>query len=316
MAQDVFIGVDLGGTRIRAARFTRDLDMQQRTETLTLNREGLEAVIKRMIEQVKIVWPNDGTRVAGVGISAPGPVNPRTGVLVRPPNLHGWHNVPLEAIFRERLGVEIYLGNDANLAALAEATRGAARGYRDIVFLTISTGIGGGVITDGKLLIGTNGLGGECGHLIVVTEEDRVSTLEKEAAGPAIARQARAAIEKGEQSQILALAHGSLDAINAAMVGKAALAGDPLAVRLIERAGRMIGLGIVSLLHAFNPQIVVLGGGVAEGTWELLYKPMFPAIQQHALDRAYWEDLKITQATLGENVSLIGAAALAINPGA
>ena len=142
MTQDVFIGVDLGGTRIRAARFTRDLDMQQRTETLTLNHEGSEAVIRRMIEQVKIVWPTDGSQVMGVGISAPGPINPRKGVIVRPPNLQGWHNIPLEAIFRERLGVETYLGNDANLAALAEATMGAARGYRDIVFLTISTGIG------------------------------------------------------------------------------------------------------------------------------------------------------------------------------
>jgi glucokinase len=176
MAQEVYIGVDLGGTRIRAARFSGALNMEQRTETLTLNNEGPDAVINRMIEQVKIVWPTDGARVAGVGISAPGPINPRTGVIVSPPNLKGWHNIPLRHMFQDRLGVETHLGNDANLAALAEAKMGAARGYQDIVFLTISTGIGSGVISDGVLLIGTKGLGAECGHLMIVVESDRASS--------------------------------------------------------------------------------------------------------------------------------------------
>jgi glucokinase len=316
MAQEVYIGVDLGGTRIRAARFTDDLNMQQRTETLTLNSEGPDAVINRMIEQVKIVWPTDGARVAGVGISAPGPINPRTGVIVSPPNLKGWHNIPLRKIFQDRLGVETHLGNDANLAALAEAKMGAARGYQDIVFLTISTGIGSGVISDGILLIGTKGLGAECGHLMIVVDGDRASSLEKEAAGPAITRQARAAIESGEKSAILDLAQGDISAIKAPMVSEAARAGDAVAARIIERVGRIIGLGVLSLLHVFNPQIVVIGGGVAEGTWDLLIDPMWAQIRQYALDPTYWEELIITQATLGENVSLIGAAALAMAKGA
>ncbi len=316
MAEEVYIGIDLGGTRIRAARFSANLEMQQRSETLTLDKEGRDAVIKRMLAQARAVWPTNGAEVSGIGISAPGPLNPWTGIIILPPNLEGWHHVPLRNIFQRETGVPTYLGNDANLAALAETRMGAARGYKDVIFLTISTGIGSGVIVDGRLLIGSEGIGDECGHILIIVEGDRVSELEKEAAGPGIARHARAAIEKGEQSMILDRAGGSLDAINARIVSEAAKAGDALAMRIIEGAGTIIGIGIVNLLHIFNPQIVVLGGAVAEGTGDLLLNPLWKAIRQYALDRAYWEHLKIEPAMLGENVSLIGAAALAIGRGA
>ncbi len=314
MTKQVFIGIDLGGTRIRAARYTADLALEQRTETKTLAKEGQDAVIRRMIQEAQSVWPSDGAHVAGIGISAPGPVNPSRGVVVHPPNLKGWHDVPLVEIFQGQLGVPTYLGNDANVAALAEATMGAGRGYRDVLFFTISTGIGGGVISDGKLLIGSEGLGAECGHIIMVVD-DEIHDWEYQAAGPGIARQAREAIQKGEKSVMLERAGGSIEAINGQIVGESANAGDPLAVKLIERAGKMIGLGIVSFLHTFNPQIVVLGGSVAEGTWDIMNKPMWDAIKKYSMDHAYWEKLMITKAELGENVSLIGAAALAMKKG-
>src|SRR5687768_2179052 len=104
MAEDVYIGLDLGGTRLRAARFSKELEMQQRSETLTLAEEGPDAVIRRMLAQARAVWPTDGSRVAGIGISAPGPINPFTGVITAPPNLAGWHNVPLREIFHRELG--------------------------------------------------------------------------------------------------------------------------------------------------------------------------------------------------------------------
>ncbi len=315
MTKQVFIGIDLGGTRIRAARYTADLALEQRTETKTLAKEGQDAVIRRMIQEAQSVWPSDGAHVAGIGISAPGPVNPSRGVVVHPPNLKGWHDVPLVEIFQGQLGVPTYLGNDANVAALAEATMGAGRGYRDVLFFTISTGIGGGVISDGKLLIGSEGLGAECGHIIMVVD-GRVTDWEKEAAGPAIGRQAQEAIQKGEKSAMLEMAGGSIDAITAKTVGEAAKAGDPLALKLIERAGWMIGLGIVSHLHLFNPRIIVIGGGVAKGTGDLLLRPMWQAIKQYALDSSYWEHLIIAEPLLGEDVSLVGAAALARNKGA
>lgn len=311
MADEVLIGVDLGGTRIRAARFDLALHIQRRVETFTIAADGPEAVIGRLIEQIRRVWPMDGALVAGIGVSSPGPLNPFTGVVIAPPSLTGWHHVPLSTRLQNTFGVPVYLGNDANLAVLAETELGAARGCKDVIYLTISTGIGSGVIVDGKLLIGSAGLGAECGHLMLVVADGRATTLEQEAAGLAIARQAQEALACGESSDIAERVKGNPDAITARIVGEAAKAGDPLAKRLISRAGFMIGLGIVSLLHTFNPQMVVIGGGIAEGTGELLFEPMRTAIQQHAIDPAYWEELKIVRAALGENVCLIGAAALA-----
>jgi glucokinase len=308
---DYYIGIDLGGTRIRAARFTPDLVMEARTETLTMDENGPEYVLTRMVEQARAVFPENG-RVLGVGVSAPGPIDPINGVITSPPNLKGWHNVPLRQLLHDQLDVPVHLGNDANLAALAEATMGAGRGYKDVIFLTISTGIGSGILVDGRLIIGSAGLGAECGHLIMIVENDHVSTLEKEAAGPAIAKRAVTLIGQGRKSTISELAKGDMDSVDAKMVTKAAKEGDALALEIIERAGKIIGCGIVSLLHTFNPQIIVLGGGVAEGTGEMLLKPMRAAIEAYSLDKPYWQNLVIAPAQLGENVSLIGAAALAL----
>ncbi len=315
MSAEVYIGVDLGATRLRAARFSPDLAIEQRVETLTLADEGPEPIIDRMVAQARAVWPTDGRTVQAAGFSIPTAPSPDGNVITGGPNLPGWHHVPLRDILRKRLGTEIYLGNDANLAAVAEATMGAARGYKDVIFLTISTGIGGGVLIDGRLLVGSDGIGAECGLMILGDDGARAYTLEEESAGPALARHARRAIERGESSAILNYAGGSVEAITGRAVGQAARAGDLLALRLVARSGRLIGLGIVSLLHIFNPQIVVIGGAVAEGNGELLFGPLREAIQQHALDRQYWENLVIAPALLGENVSLIGAAALAIRKG-
>jgi glucokinase len=309
-----FIGVDLGATRLRAARFSADLDMEQRTETLTLAADGHDAITRRMIEQIKVVWPKDSARIGGIGVSIAGTVDPKTSVVITSePNLPGWQRFPLGEVLADEFHIPITLGNDGNLAALAETTMGAARGYQDVLFLTISTGIGGGIISGGKLIVGATGIGAECGLIVLAIDGDKVYSPEEMAAGSALATRARAAIERGERSTILERAGGSPGAITARDVGEAAISGDPLAIRLVEESGRVIGLTIVSFLHILNPQIVVLGGSVAEGVWDLIQKPMHEAIQRYALDKAYWEDLVISRALLGENVSLIGAAALARN---
>ncbi|HRE48036.1 MAG TPA: ROK family protein [Aggregatilineales bacterium] len=310
-----YIGIDLGGTRIRAGRFDANLEMDARTETLTLDEEGVDAVIGRMVAQARAVFPTDGGRVAGIGVSAPGPIDPKAGVITSPPNLKGWKNIELRRILQEALGAPVFLGNDANLAALAEHQRGAGRGYTDLIYLTISTGVGAGVITDGRLLIGSHGFGAECGHLIMLVEGEHVSTLEKEAAGPSIARHAVAAIKAGEQSAIITFAANDLAEVTAKHVSEAARQGDPLALRLMGRTGKIIGCGIVSLLHTFNPQIVVIGGGVYKGASDLLNPAMNDAIRAYSIGAEYWRDLVIAPAALGEDVCLIGAAALAVGGG-
>lgn len=307
------IGVDLGGTRIRAARLDTNLHIEERVETLTKDEEGFEATIGRIKEQIRLVMPDETSMVTGIGISAPGPLNPETGVIVAPPNLRGWHNVPLGEILRKEFGLPVFVGNDANVAALAEAARGAARGYRHVVYITVSTGIGSGIIIDGRLLLGRVGLAAEAGHMMMMVDE-RVSSLEKEAAGPAMARQARARIEGGEATIINDMVDGDLDKIVGGTVGKAAEKGDKVALDIVERAGRIVGLGIVNMLHLFNPEIVVVGGGVT-AVGDLLFEPMKAAVRQHCIDATYFDDLVITTPDLADNVSVIGAATLVATKG-
>jgi glucokinase len=310
----VIIGVDLGGTRVRAARLDKHLRILERHETLTHADEGLAAVLQRIKDLIREVLPTDGTPVEGIGISAPGPLNPKTGVIVAPPNLPGWHNVPLSEVLQAEFNVPVYCGNDANVAAMAEAVRGAARGYRHVIYLTVSTGIGSGIIYDGRLLLGKEGLAAEAGHIQLLVEGEHVSSLEKEASGTALGRQARALIAAGRTSKLVDLVDGDIEKIDAQLIGEAAHAGDPLALELVTRCGKMVGLGIVSLLHLFNPEIVVIGGGVSN-IGEPLFTPMHAAIKQYALDEAYWGDLKIAEAGLGGDVSIIGAATLVATDG-
>lgn len=311
---EAIIAVDLGGTRIRAARLNQNLEILDRQETLSDGDRGLVETLVRFKEIVRAVWPTDGTKVIGIGVSSPGPLNPITGVIVAPPNLKGWHNVPLGEILHEEFGVPIYIGNDANVAGLAETVMGAAQGYRHVIFITVSTGIGSGMICDGKMLQGKAGLGAEAGH-IIIQSYPAVRSVENEAAGPSLARIAKARIEAGEHSIISEMVKGDLEQINGATVGMAAQAGDRLALDIVKEAGRIIGLGMVSLLHLFNPEIIVFGGGVINNLGELLFVPIREAIQKHCIDDSYWRDLRIEPAALGENVSIYGAAALVVTQG-
>jgi glucokinase len=193
-----------------------------------------------------------GRRWRALACLRPAPVDAKAGLLTTPPNLKGWHNVPLARILEERLGATTYLGNDANLAALAEHTMGATEGFQHAVYITVNTGIGAGIIIDDHLFFGTRGLAAELGHMVMMADVDQPSSFEKLASGTALALQAQALLEGGEESLLRDMAD-SIDAVDAKMVSAAAKAGDRLARRLVLRAGAVIGLGVVSILHAFNP---------------------------------------------------------------
>ena len=311
---EVIIAVDLGGTRIRAARLNHSLEIEKREETLTETERGLDYTLERFKAMVRAVWPTDGSTVTGIGVSSPGPLNPMTGVIIAPPNLKGWHNVPLGNILQQTFGVPVYVGNDANVAALAETVMGAAQGCRHVIYITVSTGIGGGVLIDGKMLLGKTGAGAECGH-IIIQSSPKPARLEEETSGPFIALKAKARIEAGEQTIIKDLVNGDLSQISGSTVGKAAVTGDRVALEVVHEAGRILGLGMVSLLHLFNPEILVFGGGVSDNLGELLFAPMRESIQKYCIDDSYWHDLRIETAALGENVSIFGAAALVVTKG-
>jgi len=311
---DVVIGVDLGGTRLRAGRLDTKLNFIERTETFTKAEEGLDATLERIKDIIRDVLPEDMSTLKGIGISVPGPCNPETGVVVAPPNLPGWKDVPLSQILEDEFNVPIYLGNDANVAALAEVALGSAQGYKHVIYITVSTGIGSGIINDGRLILGKTGIGNEAGHMAMLVEGDHVSTLELEGAGPALARQAVKRIEAGETSSLTDLCNGDLSKIDGKMVGEAASAGDAMAIEIVKRGGKIVGLGLVNLLHIFNPEVVVIGGGVSY-IGDIWFDEVRAAVKAHTIDDDYWNDTPIIPSQISEDVSILGSATLVLTKG-
>jgi glucokinase len=308
------VAVDLGGTSTRAAYYPRGEPPAQAQHKLpTPSGVGAEAILDCIVQAIETVLPM-GKRPERIGVGAPGPLDPYRGIVLDAPNLSGWINFPLRDRLRDRYGCPVAVGNDANLAALAELAFGAGRGAKHLIYLTISTGIGGGVISDGKLLLGKRGLAAELGHMIARADGARCGCgqyghLEAIAAGPAIARAARERLQSGEPSSLLSLP-GSPESITAQDVGRAALQGDPLARSVLEDAGLAIGRHLASLVHAFDPEVIVLGGGVSM-IGALFFEPIERALRQHVMHPAYLDGLRLAPAELGDEAGLIGAMILA-----
>ncbi len=314
-----FIGVDLGGTNIRAARFAGDSQMAEaKTKILTHADKGLDVVLGRLEQAIREVAGDDPTAIAGIGLAAPGPIDPFTGMLLRAANLPGWVDVPLGQLIEARLGRPTFLGNDANLAALGEWKFGAGQGHSDVLYMTISTGIGGGVISGGRMVLGGRGLATEIGHMLAVPDGPLCGCgqrghLEAVASGTALGRVARERLAAGEGqgSRLREMAGGVIESVTGAVVGAAALDGDDFATALVVEAGTLLGRTLASLLHAFNPSIVICGGGVSL-LGDVILDPVRAAVKKYAMDEEYWRNCPIVLATLGDDGGLVGAAALAM----
>ena len=311
---DLVLALDVGGTQIRAALCDRSGAIHARMAVPTAGREGTEAVMNRIEHALREVWLPQADAGA-IGVSAPGPLDPWTGVVFRCHNIPGWDDYPLAEILRRRLGLPVVVGDDANLAALAEQRYGAGRGHDNLIYLTISTGVGSGIVVDGRLLLGARGIGAEAGCMIVdaggppCPSGSHRGCLESLVSGPAIARRMRERIARGERSSLVATP-GGLGEITAHEVAEAAQAGDPLATDVLREAGVYLGLGLVSLLHLFNPEVIVVGGSVCKAG-ALLLEPAREVVRQQCLTDRYWRELSMVPAALGDDVALVGAAALA-----
>lgn len=314
------IGVDLGGTQIRSVLATLDGEVHARDARLTLADDGPAAVIERILASVasmaEAALQDGGDRVAAIGIGAPGPTDPHRGVLLMGPNLPGWNHVNLRDILSVPFGVPVYVGNDANLAGLAEYRFGAGRGVEHMVYITQSTGVGGGIIVNGKMLVGAQGLAAEVGHITIdlhpggnVAGGD--GTLEELAAGPDIAARAQRRMLAGASSAAVALA-GSIDALQTRHLCEAAALGDGFALEQFREAGVYMGVGITNLLHLFNPQRFVIGGSVWLNCSSFMLESVWTTIKARAKSPEYWQWLEIVPAALGDDVGLLGAVALAV----
>ncbi len=304
------IGVDLGGTRIRAIRCDQQGQVLTHAETETEADAGPSVVvhqIEQLITRVRGDTPDEA--VLGIGVGTPGPIDGRTGIIFEAPNLHGWINVPLKALLMERTGLDVEVGNDANVAALGEWIFGSGRSTQHFIYITISTGIGGGVIVDGHLLLGRKGMAAEVGHAVLLAGGPRCSCgnfgcWEAVASGTALAARAEEALAAGESS-LLREMRGS-EPVTARAVAEAAVAGDTLAVRLMQREGEYIGIGIVNLLHLYSPERIAVGGGVMKSA-EMLFPAIHQAIQSYAMKP--YRDAIVDLPTLGDHTGVLGAAA-------
>ncbi len=260
---------------------------------------------------------DDWSCVCCIGLSAPGPLDPWRGIVLESPNLPGMVDFPMKARLEAEFHRPSFCGNDANLAALAEHRYGAARGVAHMIYMTISTGIGGGIIADNRLFLGWRGFAGEVGHQTLdangpLCNCGNIGCLEVLAAGPAIARIARDALRAGRESKMLALVRGNIEMVRAELVTRAAKDGDALAIEILHRAGFYIGLGMVNLLHIIDTELFVVGGGVAINAWDFIYPQMIDRVKHHAFP-SMSKGVRIVPAQFGDDVSLLGAAALAID---
>lgn len=299
------IGVDLGGTQLRAALADEHGTIYHETRVLTEAAAGPAAVISRVvgcIERMRAALPADG-ELAGVGVGSPGPLDPYRGIVFTMPNMPGWSDVPLRDILIERTGLSIELGNDANAAALGEWLYGAGKGLQHLVYVTISTGVGGGVIVGGRLLLGRYGAAAEVGHHII--DAATGASWEDLTAGTGLARIAAEAMITDERSLLHNMATPST--VTAVEVAQAAAAGDPLAMRLLDREGELIGIGLVNMLHLYSPELILLGGGVVVHNPYLLDRARL-VIRERAFE--IYRDVPVQMAALGERAGLLGAVAL------
>lgn len=307
---------DLGGTRTRVALVDEAGRILARQAAPTLAHQGRDSVLSRLVKSLEQVASGTETAMlAGIGISVASPVDPETGVMYGPPNLPGWHGFSIKAALEERLPHKVTVANDASLAALGEHVYGAGRGYRHLIYLTVSTGIGGGIIVDGSLYLGAGGFAGEMGHITIERDGPvcgcgNRGCLETLASGTAVARMARERIASGQAGTLLERAGGDPEKIDARTVAEAASFGDELARSIMEEAAANLGVGVVSLLHAFDPEVIVLGGGMAE-SFDLLADGIRQQIDERAMAQ-YRGRFPVVKSGLGDDAGLLGAAALAL----
>jgi len=315
------IGVDVGGTKVAAGR-VNELGELSRPLRVPMNPRGtaaegfaaVAAVLDQLLEERHRANP-----AVSVGVCAPGPLDPRAGVVLNPPNVPCWRDFPLVAELQRRYGVVARLDNDANAAALAEGLWGAGRGYRNVFYASIGTGIGTGVVFDGRIFHGRTGSAAEGGHVSIdyrgpVCNCGKRGCIEALASGTAIARRAREAVAADGKAgaRLLATAEGDTSRIRSEMVGSAARMNDPLAGRILEETVEFLAIWLGNIVDLLEPDVMILGGGVSE-----MLRPSFPQLQERlkswCVNAQCWE-IPLVPAHYGENAGVAGGAALCFVP--
>jgi glucokinase len=309
------VGIDLGGTNIKGGLVRDDAAVLARKSLKTKAQEGVDAVIGRiagLVETLIDATAVERAEIVGVCVGSPGPLNSRTGVIYEAPNL-AWFDVPLAARLAPRTGLRVFVENDANAAAYGEAWAGAARGFSCMILLTLGTGIGGGIVIDGRLWRGVSDTGAELGHMTIDYDGPQCNCgsrgcIEAYASAPAMVRRMKEAVAAGRTSSLKGALLGGKD-VDAAQIHAAALAGDELAREIIEETGRLLGIAVASYVNIFNPNAVVLHGGMVNAG-EMLLLPLVEEMKGRCFE-ASQQGLQVVPSALKGDAGIIGAAGCA-----
>ena len=280
----------------------------------TMSAQGADAVISRIVKLAKASIAESGKKVEGVGIGSPGPLDTKTGIVLLTPNL-GWTNMPLRDRVGDVLKLPATLDNDANCAIFGEWWRGAARGAKYVVGLTLGTGIGGGIVIDGEIYHGATDLAGEFGHVTIDANGrhckcGNYGCIEAYASGPAIAERAIEGIQSGAETSLAQYVKNDLSQITAQIVYEAANDGDEWALEVVRETASLLGAAVASFLNIFNPEVVVICGGVTQAG-DKLFHPLRSEVKRRAFKPA-WEACKIVPGTLPGTAGVYGAAGVFI----
>jgi glucokinase len=319
MMKKLIVGIDIGGTKVAGGLVNLKGHLVRSLVVPTRADEGFETSFQQILSVIEDLIGCAGGKqnIVGIGMCAPGPLNPRTGLVINPPNLPGWRNVQLGRRVEKKFGLPAKVENDANAAGLAEALFGAAVGYRDIFYVTVSTGIGTGIIINKKIYHGKNGVAGEGGHVSIDFRSPyrcgcgTQGCIEALAAGPGMVRRARVRLEQEHTAPSLLrdLTRGHLSQITPKMIQEAAREGDPVAQEILDETGFFLGVWLAGMITLFDPEAIVIGGGVAK-----IGKPLFDKIREtiphYTINRLFARKTPLLPAKLQTNVGVFGAASL------
>ncbi len=320
--QQVILGIDIGGTKIAGGALSQRGRLLRTLEVPTLASEGFETSYGQVVSLIDELIKQSGGKqnIAGIGMCSPGPLNPKTGVVINPPNLPGWRNIALATRISRHFGVPARLENDANAAGLAEALIGAGAPYLDVLYATVSTGIGTGIIINKKIHHGKNGVAAEGGHVPIDYKSPfrcgcvTLGCIEALASGPSMVRRTRALLEQEHStpSVLRDLAAGGEDGLNPHAIAQAARHGDRLARIILDDTGFFLGVWFAALITLLDPDAIVIGGGVAR-----IGKPLFDKIRatipHYTINRRFAVHTPLLPAKLEKQVGVFGAASLFLN---
>lgn len=317
---DYTIGVDLGGTKILAAVVDENGVVIGSAKKRTQSEDGPDAVLKRIIKTMQEAVETSGvglSDVKAIGLGAPGVIDMETATVVSATNMPGWKNIEVGKALRQWHNVPVWLSNDVRVATFGEQLVGMGRGVKNFVAIFVGTGIGGGIVIDGKIYVGGRGSAGEIGHMIVLADGPFAvggsvrGSIEAIASRAAVERDLRVAMANGRESVLPTLVPDINAKFTSSILAKAVERGDALTIQVLQRMAHYLGLHAASIINAFDPEMLIYGGGVIEALGEWMLSPIRSIALQYSLNKLNLDKVRIVESKLGASAGIVGAALMA-----